>query len=183
MTRSLLFVFFFIFSIQFIQAQNEKSQLNITVFDENNKELRGASITVNQTSLTTDKNGNADISIPNGKYHLKVLHPDFQEKELNITLTSAQNITIKLQPINKLEEVVVFSKEGKGLTTKSVIDRQAMQHLQPSSFTDLMELLPGGLSKAPVLNYNNRATLRENTAGYSGNEYNTSSLGVQFMID
>ncbi|MDM1554620.1 MULTISPECIES: TonB-dependent receptor plug domain-containing protein [Chryseobacterium] len=183
MTRSLLFVFFFIFSLQFIQAQNEKSQLNITVFDENNKELRGASVSINQTSLTTDKNGNTGISIPNGKYLIKVLHPNFQEKEVSITLNAPQNIIVKLYPINKLEEIVVFSKEGKGLTTQSVIDRQAMQHLQPSSFTDLMELLPGGLSKAPVLNYNNRATLRENTAGYSGNEYNTSSLGVQFMID
>lgn len=183
MTRSLLFVFFFIFGAQSLQAQHEKNQLNITVFDENNKELKGASVTINKTSLTTDKNGNTDISVPNGKYYIKVLHPNFQEKELNITLTSPQNITIKLQPINKLEEVVVFSKEGKGLTTKSVIDRQAMQHLQPSSFTDLMELLPGGLSKAPILNSANKATLRENTAGYRGNEYNTSSLGVQFMID
>lgn len=183
MTRSLLFVFFFIFSLQFVKAQNENSQLQITVFDENNKELKGASVTINQTSLTTDKNGNTSITISNGKYHIKITHPEFQEKELNITHASPQNITIKLLPINKLEEVVVFSKEGKGLTTKSVIDRQAMQHLQPSSFSDLMELLPGGLSKTPMLNYNNRATLRENTAGYSGNEYNTSSLGVQFMID
>lgn len=183
MTRSLLFVFLFIFSVQFVQAQNEKSQLNVTIFDENNKELKGASVTINQTSLTTDKNGNTDISIPNGKYHLKVNHPNFQEKELNISLTSAQSITIKLQPINKLEEVVIFSKESKGLTTKSVIDRQAMQHLQPSSFTDLMELLPGGLSKAPILNSTNKATLRENTGDIISDKYNTSSLGIQFMMD
>ncbi|AZA77842.1 TonB-dependent receptor [Chryseobacterium sp. G0186] len=183
MTRSLFFVFFFIFSIQFIQAQDEKSPLNITVFDENNKELGGASVIINQTSLTTDKNGNTGISISNGKYHVKILHPGYQEKELNISLSSPQNITIKLQPINKLEEIVIFSKESKGLTTKSVIDRQAMQHLQPSSFTDLMELLPGGLSKAPNLNSVNKATLRENTGVYTGNKYNTSSLGVQFMID
>lgn len=183
MNRSLFFVFILLFSIQFVQAQSEKSQLNITVFDENNKELGGASVTIDQTSLTTDKNGNTGISISNGKYHVKVLHPNFQEKELNITLNSSQNITIRLQPINKLEEVVVFSKESKGLTTKSVIDKQAMQHLQPSSFTDLMELLPGGLAKTPVLSSTNRATLRENTGTYSGNDYNTSSLGIQFMID
>ncbi|MGE8434383.1 TonB-dependent receptor [Chryseobacterium joostei] len=183
MTRSLFLVFFFIFSIQRIHAQDEKSQLNITVFDENNKELGGASVTINQTSLTTDKNGTTGISISNGKYLVKVLHPSYQEKELSISHSSPQNITIKLQPINKLEEIVVFSKESKGLTTKSVIDRQAMQHLQPSSFTDLMELLPGGLSKAPVLNSVNKATLRENTGIYTGNQYNTSSLGIQFMID
>jgi hypothetical protein len=143
MNRSLLFVFFFIFSIQLIQAQNEKSQLNITVFDENNKELEGASVTISQISLITDKNGHTALYLPNGKYHLKVLHPNFQEKELNIHL-SPHTIVIKLLPINKLEEVVVFSKEGKGLTTKSVIDRQAMQHLQPSSFSDLWNFFQEG---------------------------------------
>lgn len=183
MIRSLSFIFFFIFSIPFFYAQDDHSQLNITVLNENNKELRGASITIDQLSLTTDKNGTANISISKGKHLLTILYPEYQEKELNITISSPKNITIQLQPINKLEEVVVFSKESKGLTTKSVIDKQAMQHLQPSSFTDLMELLPGGLAKTPSLNIANRATLRENTGDYSGSEYRTSSLGVQFMID
>ena len=64
MNRSLLFVFFFIFSIQLIQAQNEKAQLNITVFDENNKELEGASVTISQISLITDKNGHTALYLP-----------------------------------------------------------------------------------------------------------------------
>lgn len=183
MIRFLSFAFFLIFSTQFIYAQNEKSQLNITILKENNKELEGASITIDKTSVITDYNGNATVSLLKGKYRLRINHPNYQEKELDVTIASQQNLTIQLQPINKLEEVVVFSKESKGLTTKSVINRQAMEHLQPSSFTDLMELLPGGLAKAPNLNSTNRATLRENTGGYTGSQYNTSSLGVQFMID
>ncbi|AZA51995.1 carboxypeptidase regulatory-like domain-containing protein [Chryseobacterium sp. G0201] len=183
MMRFLSFVFFFIFSTHFIYAQEGRSQLNITVYTENNKELEGASIAVDQSSVTTDNNGNANISLLNGKYRVKIIHPNFQEKELNITLASQQNLTINLQPIDKLEEVIVFSKEGKGLTTKSVIDRKAMEHLQPSSFSDLMELLPGGLAKAPNLSSVNRPILRENPGDYSGNQYKTSSLGVQFMID
>lgn len=183
MMRFLSFVFFFIFSTHFIYAQEGRSQLNITVYNENNKELEGATITVDQSSVTTDNNGNANISLLNGKHHIKIIHPNFQEKELNITLASQQNLTINLQPIDKLEEVVVFSKEGKGLTTKSVIDRKAMEHLQPSSFSDLMELLPGGLAKAPNLSGVNRPILRENPGSLSSNDYKTSSLGVQFMVD
>jgi hypothetical protein len=56
-----------------------------------------------------------------------------------------------------------------------------MQHLQPSSFADLMELLPVGLSRDPNLSVSNRIVLRENTSGPSS--YNTTSLGIQFMID
>ncbi len=58
--RFLSFVFFFIFSTHFIYAQEGRSQLNITVYNENNKELEGASITVDQSSVTTDNNGNAN---------------------------------------------------------------------------------------------------------------------------
>ncbi|SHL92485.1 TonB-dependent receptor [Chryseobacterium polytrichastri] len=170
---------------QLAYAQEDQSQLNLTVQDENKKALKGATIIVDNSTLTTDNNGNITISLPSGtgKHHIRIVHPNYQEKEINLSPSSQKNITFQLQPVNKLEEVVIFSKEGKGLTTKSVIDREAMQHLQPSSFTDLMELLPGGLAKVPNLSGVNRPTLRENTGGYSGNEYKTSSLGVQFMID
>lgn len=183
MRKLLPFAFFFMLSTPLIYAQSEKQQLIITVFNENNKELNGASVTVDGISATTDKNGTASVSVSGGKHHIRIIHSDYQEKEISISAISGQHITVKLLPVNKLEEVVVFSKEGKGLTTKSIISRQAMEHLQPSSFSDLMELLPGGLAKTPSLNGNNRATLRENTGGYSGSEYKTSSLGVQFMID
>lgn len=183
MIRFLSLVFFLFFGTQFLFAQNEKLQLNISVNNDINKGLGEASIRTGSLSATTDNNGQASLFLSTGKHHLTITHSNYEEKEITITVTSQQNITINLQPINKLEEVVVFSKEGKGLTTKSIIDRQAMQHLQPSSFSDLMELLPGGLAKAPNLSSVNRAFLRENPGDLSGNEYKTSSLGVQFMVD
>ena len=57
-----------------------------------------------------------------------------------------------------------------------MIDRQSMQHLHPSSFSDLIELLPGGLFRDPNLSVSNRIVLRENTGGPSS--YNTTSLGI-----
>ncbi|MFQ8806047.1 MAG: hypothetical protein ACLR8Y_14325 [Alistipes indistinctus] len=35
------------------------------------------------------------------------------------------------------------------MTSSSKIDRQAMEHLQPSSFADLVSLLPGERSTVP----------------------------------
>ncbi|MCW3160029.1 TonB-dependent receptor [Chryseobacterium oryctis] len=184
MGRFLPFVFFFILSTQVIYAQDEKSLLNVTVYNQNNQELGGTSIIINQISATTDNKGTATLSVSKGKHTLKAIHPNYQEKEIRVTIDGQQNITIQLQPINRLEEVVVFSKEGKGLTTKSTIDRQAMQHLQPSSFTDLMELVPGGLARTPDLSSTNRVFLRENPGTLQNtDDYKTSSLGVQFMVD
>lgn len=49
-----------------------------------------------------------------------------------------------------LHEVVVTATAGKGVEASvSRIDRDAMRHLQPTSFTDLLSLLPGGSSRTP----------------------------------
>ena len=83
--------------------------------------------------------------------------------------------------ISRLNEVVVTAQESRGLTSSSVIQKHAMEHLQPSSFSDLLELLPGGQSKDPVLNAVNSIRLRE--ANPMGDNYATSSLGTSFMVD
>lgn len=71
--------------------------------------------------------------------------------------------------------------EKKAPTSTSVIDQKAMKHLQPSSFADLVSLLPGKSVSAPVLNQANKLTLRE--TGISSGNYSISSLGVAFTID
>ncbi|MES5005009.1 TonB-dependent receptor [Prevotella disiens] len=83
--------------------------------------------------------------------------------------------------INSLQEVVVTAQEGHGLSSASTISRQAMEHLQPSSFADLLELLPGGRAHDPHLNVPNTINLREVPIG--NDQYNTTSLGTRFVID
>lgn len=82
---------------------------------------------------------------------------------------------------NALGEVVVTAQESQNLSSASVIGRKAMDHLQPSSFGDILELLPGGRAQDPHLSAPNTITLRE--AGGGGGNYATSSLGTSFVID
>lgn len=92
------------------------------------------------------------------------------------------NATYRLTPsTTMLKEVVVTATERRGLTSSSVIGKQAMKHLQPSSISDLMELLPGGMASDPNLTSPNIIKLRE-TERPEG-KYNTSSLGTSFLID
>lgn len=95
-----------------------------------------------------------------------------------------------LQNAITLTEVVVTAKETRGLTSGSRIDRAAMQHLQPTSFSDLLELLPGNMSKDPGMTSANTITLREtgsvSASGATGtlsDDYAITSLGTAFMID
>lgn len=85
-----------------------------------------------------------------------------------------------LQDTIAIKEVIVTAQESRGLATSSVIEKHAMEHLQPSSFADILELLPGGRSADPDLTATNQIRIRE--AGTTS-EYNTSSLGTSFVID
>lgn len=183
--RILSFLFLMPFGTLLLFSQNEKIQLIIHTSGENQHELGGVSVKSTENSSVTNEKGDAVLFLSRGRHHIILTHSNYQEKELDVSLDVSKTMNIQLQAIDKLEEVVMFSKESTGLTTKSVIDRKAMEHLQPSSFSDLMELLPGGLAKTPALSINNRPTIRENRGDMSNGpgQYDTSSLGVQFMVD
>ena len=76
-----------------------------------------------------------------------------------------------------LKEIVVTATEQKENGTSSIIKSDAIQHLQPSSFSDLLSLIPGGRSFDPDFSKVNTISLRQ-----CSNEYNTS-LGTSFSID
>lgn len=85
-----------------------------------------------------------------------------------------------LSKTQEIGEVVVTAQESRGLSSASIIEKHAMEHLQPSSFSDILELLPGGRSHDPDLNSPNTIRLRE--AG-SPSGYTTTSLGTSFVVD
>ena len=73
------------------------------------------------------------------------------------------------------------ASETKSLAATSKIGTDAIRHIQPSSISDLLELLPGGRSSDPDFAAPQSIRLREATP--AGENYNTSSLGTQFLID
>ena len=89
-----------------------------------------------------------------------------------------------------LKDVVITATEGGSLSSSSLIRRDAMDHLQPTSFSDLLELLPGQISKDPQMNQANTITLRETGAISAtgdptsmADDYAITSLGTAFIVD
>ena len=80
-----------------------------------------------------------------------------------------------------IQEVVITATENHGLTCTSRIGEDAIAHIQPSSFADLLELLPGGRSIDPA--FAKPQTINLRAAGVSDGNYNTSSLGTRFLVD
>lgn len=154
--------------------------------------IQFATITVKPGShaTLTDASGQFSLSLPAGNYQLTASFVGYASRTRNVRLTASTSIHITMAENAKvLHEVVVTAREGSGLTSTSRIGRDAMSHLQPTSFTDLLELLPGNMSQTPNMGSANAISLRETgTMGATGtatrnDDYAISSLGTLFMVD
>ena len=99
--------------LQPIIAQ-EKTTVNGTVKDKMNGEsIMGAVIKVDQLAnvvVTSNEYGFFAISLPKGKYDLRISYVGYGEKRIPITLNEPMSIPIFLESKNQLVEVVVESK-------------------------------------------------------------------------
>ncbi len=150
-----------------LDAETLEPVIGATVSDA----VRGRGLTVTQADGT--------FAIPkNNELRLKISSIGYKPL---VTAPRADGRYLLQAEVSQLGEVVVTAQENRGLTTSSRIDKHAMEHLQPSSFADLLELLPGGRSHDPSLSTPNNIHIREIATGSSN--YATSSLGTSFVID
>ncbi|MGM5629539.1 TonB-dependent receptor plug domain-containing protein [Apibacter raozihei] len=179
-----ILLFLFISNISF--AQKKYFDIVFIIYNYNHETVENAVITLTDTAfskhrLLTDKQGKAKIELIPGNYTLTISHPQYFTYEEQISFVQSLIKTIHLETKeNELQNIIVTAKESKGVTTQSIIDKKAIELLQPSSFTDILELLPGGISKDPDLTTVNPIRLRQ-AGSVSG--YNTNSLGTSFIID
>lgn len=187
MFRKVLY-FTILLSINYLSASAQHGYtLTGAIQDAQTKEpLSFATIQLHAADKTwygalSEQNGRYSFNkLPAGTYMATVSYLGYDK--LTKTFSISKNTTVSFQLTSSamaLNEVVITASESKGFTSASKIDLAAMQHLQPTSFTDLLELLPGGKSVDPNMGSVNLINIRE--AG-STNEA-IASLGVGFVID
>ena len=192
MNRTITLILYTILITLTIQA-SAAVRLTGTVVDSTDGEsLPGCAVVVAPGNYVavSDVDGHFTISLPAGKYNLTASYVGYLNYKYTLELNKDTKITIKLkQSATALNEVTVTATESTGATSASRIDREAMRHLQPTSFADLMSLLPGGMTKTPDMTSVNSINLRETgTIGATGasvrnSNYDISSLGTLFVID
>lgn len=208
MSRHALLFLFLCASVIGSHAQSpreavEKSIVEISVSgSDDGQPLFGAVVTLKSadsrlTGGVTDEKGiyRTPKALRNGSYLLRVTFVGYKPHERTLRIAGRMDrITVRLTPYREeLEGLVVTARESKGMTSASVIGQDAMKHLQPSSFSDLLELLPGGLSTDPSLTGPNAIRLREARIPIAGSynllprvsaaNYATSSQGTAFVVD
>jgi len=131
--------------------------------------LIGATISIagsKNVAAVTDIDGRFSLTVPPGK-DIEISYIGYKP-----LVTKPQGGVYYLESqTNALGEVVVTAQESQSLSSASVIGRRAMDHLQPSSFGDLLELIPGGRSQDPHLSTPNTIKLREAGDGTQGLDY------------
>lgn len=152
----------------------------VDFFNETPLEL--ATIFVEETKqwTVTDKQGNFTIQpiIHRGNYTLKISYYGYKKIKKEIEINNSNlNIIIYLKELNlSLKEVVVVAKKQK-LITSSKIEKIAIQHLQPKSISDLLQLVPGNITENPSLSNPKQIKIREIATD------NNSALGTAVIVD
>ena len=139
--------------------------------------VAGAAVICGQAWASTDSSGRFQLSAPsNDRVNISCLG----YKDLEADLHDKAEYMLQPDAI-ALMEVVVTAKEERGVTAVSVIGKDAINHIQPSSLKDVLELLPGGRSADPVLSSPQTVNLR--SAATLNDNYATSALGTAIIVD
>lgn len=162
------------------------SQINVgfKVKDSLNNPVKDAYLFFANKGGLTNSDGEVTFSVKKGEYILEVSHIVYKNYVSKFKIDKAAVFSIVLSENKELlQEVVVTAKEGNDITSTSIIDKRAMSHLQPSSLTDVMSLLPGKGVSSPLLSSKNNLNLRQVGLIDSEGDYATSTLGVSFLVD
>ena len=162
-------VCFFAVSLFSVSAQESEPVLRGSVREKGSGTvLPGVVLLLDEGSIwaISDKDGYYEFpSLPKGHYILKTecLGYVSQSVDVYITEDKSQKIDFELS-LNSLalEEVVVTAERAKsGLNTTTTLGRDALNHLQMSSLTDISALLPGGKTINPDLTVANSFSIRQ----------------------
>lgn len=174
----------------FVSEAANVADINVRVVDGTTGEpLEFAVVTFSQPGRKgnigglTDEAGIYNAQLLPGNWTLKVSTVGYKPHERAVAVGRNALIAVSMNREDALREVVVTAQEARNASSASIIDTTAMRHLQPSSFSDIMELLPGGSSKDPEMGTVNTIQLRQASGIGTSEDYSTGSLGTSFIVD
>lgn len=181
--RKIILILSIVFSVM-ATAQNYKVSMTVTEKATHEPVVMGTVVLEpSGQSAVTDMQGRATINnVPKGQYTVTVRYVGFEPYKTTISVSNHDlNLRVQLTETSlALREVTVTAKTREsGASTSSVIGRQAIDHLQATSLSDVMQLIPGERWKVQDLTstMNNTLQLRSLTAD------NTSAFGASIVMD
>lgn len=135
---------------------------------------------IGQWTTTNDEGYFEFKQIIPGTYTLVISCLGYEKHSAPVTITEDKNreILIKLIPHTfDMEEVNILAKKNTDIATTTDIRSAAIEHIQPTSLGDIMQLLPGNIAENPDLTGPQQVAIRE-----IGNDDNSAN-GTAVIID
>jgi hypothetical protein len=186
--KKLLFILVLISAGLLLSGQTRPSMQGKVVCRSTGEPVMMATVVLKELNIwaTTTDDGNFVLkNVPSGNYTLVVSCLGFVQHEEQVTFPlSEDRVTILIDEATlAIEDVVVTAKEGRRIASGSVIEQSAIQHVQPTDLSDVLQLLPGQTVLNPDLSKPKQLTIREiiRKDGYIND--NMASLGTLLVVD
>lgn len=177
-----------IFAALALSAQTKPSMQGKVICRTTGEPVTMATVIVKELNLwatTTDAGEFVLRNVPAGTFTLVVSCLGYIQHEHSVTFPVREDrVTILIDEATlAIEDVVVTAKEGRRIASGSVIEQSAIQHVQPTDLSDVLQLLPGQTALNPDLSRPKQLTVREiiRKDGYIGD--NMASLGTLLVVD
>lgn len=187
MLRKKCFILIVLF-LPFLAAAQKQYQLSGTVTDQvtgETVELVAIQILELNKWTTSDKNGAFSFKeLPGGEYTLQAscLGYAFYERRVLIG-RDVSGYKLMLDQLNlSLDEITVVASENTSLSSSSMIRSTALEHVQPTSLSDVMQLVPGQITLNPDMSSSNQITIRDINVA-DKNPDDNAALGTAIIID
>ncbi|NGM64400.1 TonB-dependent receptor [Sphingobacterium sp. SGR-19] len=168
-------------------AQQQSIKLRGTVYEmqqNNRRPLGAASVKLSPYGLQTHTNEQGEFQledVPVGAVRITVSHVGMADLDTNMVLTRGHELRLILRPNSyRLREVDVTGRSSSANGSSSThIGRNAIDHLQANSLSDVMSLVPGGLVVNPNLNEPKQINIR-NVANATSN---ANAFGTSIVLN
>ncbi len=135
-----------------------------------------ASVVIEELGLwaVTDAEGRFELTkVPSGRQELEVSLLGYETLKYPLDVKGdIARLKLELAVSSlTLDAVVVTAREGGEITSSSKISKQTLEHIQPSSLRDVMQLLPGSVTENPSLTRVGSLSIRDigtNAANVAG---------------
>jgi outer membrane receptor protein involved in Fe transport len=164
------------------KGNNTRIEGKIVEYGTPDTPMEYATVTLLPANIHTLSDSKGEFSfhkVDAGKVTIKIQFIGMESIDTTVYVTPGASNRFLFRMKNadlRLEEVTVVATQSKaGSSTASHISRQAIDHIQASTLSDLMQLLPGGVISNPNLNSANTVSIR----GAGSN----NSLGTAIIVD
>ncbi|MCQ2158781.1 MAG: TonB-dependent receptor, partial [Bacteroidales bacterium] len=180
--------------LSYAQSGNKTASIYGTVKEKGSgKPVEFAVIKISPSEAYTTTNQKGEYAFGNiesgtSEITVQFVGMETATKTIDVVAGKEYRMDFELVETNfRLETVTVVATQNKsGSSTSSEISRQAMDHMQTSSLTDLMGFLPGAALSNPNLssvNHFNIRTAFDGTGGGTAYGQSMNSLGTSIIVD